>query len=78
MIKAFGRTIWAFLTDSWCRHEWEILREYVIWKDQFWGTEHLVPSERDRQPDDNFARKGRVYHKRCVHCGELQQERISI
>lgn len=76
MIKSLGRVLWAFITDTWCRHEWENVEEFFIWKHDLWGTEHLTSAP--TQPGISFAKKGKVYHQRCAHCGEMRSERISI
>lgn len=76
MIKSLGRALWSFLTNEWCQHEWETVEEFYIWKDAFWNIEHLTHEK--IQPSNNFACKGKVYHQKCIHCGEMRQERVNI
>jgi hypothetical protein len=55
MIKSLGRVLWAFITDTWCRHEWENVEEFFIWKHDLWGTEHLTSTP--TQPSEGLPRR---------------------
>jgi hypothetical protein len=76
MIRGFGKAIWALLTNEWCRHEWETVEEFYLWKDDFWKTEHLTHEK--VKPEGSFVCKGKVYHQRCYLCRDIRQERIEI
>ena len=77
-MSSFRRVLKAFLTDTWCNHNLEIIEEWYVWWDPIFAVE-ILSKDGENPPEGKgrFRLTGKVYHQLCSQCQEIIKTKVT-